>query len=105
MFRESPSTFPIWSEQKCYDEAVKRVAFYMRMYYNVSLDDLEIAKTPGYWRTKKPVTQRGRFGEMESYHPTYEYREPEWTYRDTLGRFLPHHQTWRIIKEKENAGN
>ena len=85
--------------------ARKKVEQYFNLHYGVSLSDLEITETPGYWRDKKAKIHPG--------HPLHGCLFCEGPFKATYyysdsgrccktGKFLSPHRTWRILKTVEN---
>lgn len=72
----------------------------MQRRYNVSLDDLEITATPGYWQDKEPKYHKGHplhgcIGWEGPFRATYTYFDSP----RINGRFASRTRTWRALKE------
>lgn len=78
---------------------------YMRSYYGVGLDAMEISDVPGYWRDKEPHYHPGHplhgclFCE-EPFRATYTYLDSG---RLRNGQFVSPYRTWQILREKVTA--
>lgn len=75
------------------EELARRVDAYMRLRYRVSLEDLEQAETPGYWRDKEPK-MHACLGCSGPFRATY-------TYFDLPrigGRFASTTRTWAALR-------
>ncbi len=79
---------------------IERVNFWMRIMYGVSLDDVEITDTPGYWQDKEPKIHKG--------HPLHSCIgcsgpfKASYTYFDSgreNGRFVSTTRSWRLIHD------
>jgi hypothetical protein len=89
-----------------YEEARKNLEFYLRVHFpKLTVDDLEITDTKGYWRIKKPCG--GRVGGCTNMIHTTLFNEgpiqhtisyyDSWKSKD--GRFKSIYETWRTLKE------
>ena len=85
-------------------ELANRVDEYMKLKYRVSLDELEQAKTPGYWQDKKPKMHPG--------HPLHQCIGCEGEFRSTYtyfdsprikGRFASQTRTWLALLIAKNC--
>jgi hypothetical protein len=81
-------------------EAEDRVRRYMKMKYQVDLDDLVISNVPGYWRDKEPKEHRGHplhrcIGCEGPFCATYVYHDSQMDV--ATGRFASPYKTWRIL--------
>jgi len=81
-------------------ELVRRVDAHMRLHYRVSLDDLEMTDTPGYWKDKQPKMHPG--------HPLHSFLFCDGPFRATYtyfdpprigGRFASVTRTWAALRD------
>ena len=83
------------------EEALKRVNWYLETYYRITIGQVEITDTPGYWRSKKPSFNYSLT--EKPFYCTYSFYDTDlYLYnsgRDKRGRFISPYTTWRIIKE------
>jgi len=92
------------------DEAKENLENYLKLYHrNITIDDLEITDTKGYWRIKKPCgglkggcrnqIHTTLFNEGPIQH-TISYFDNT---RDSNGRFTSPYKTWNALRlGKEN---
>ena len=80
-------------------DLLARVAQNMRMKYRVSMQDIEITETPGYWRDKEPRMHPGHplhrcLGCDGPFQATYTYFDPP----RVNGRFASPTRTWARLR-------
>lgn len=90
---------------------LERLENYLRRYHKLTLDDVEITESKGYWQIKKPCNGSSRFssspdrcrhpihGTMFNEGPTHhtvQYLDPDG--RDSRGRWVSQYRTWRAIR-------
>ncbi|MFZ2411565.1 MAG: hypothetical protein WAW23_08350 [Candidatus Methanoperedens sp.] len=85
------------------EEATKIVNDYFQLHYGISLSDLEITETPGYWRSKKPCDPNTCHSPIHStlfneggIKHTYSFNERG--KRDERSLLVPPFRCWRMIR-------
>ncbi len=87
------------------EQANKMLSFYLRHHYSLTLDDVEIADTRGYWVIKKPC-------DSNCHHPIHSTLFNSGRSRHTIsfqpggrnskGQFMSRYRVWDAIKYFED---
>jgi hypothetical protein len=85
--------------------AAERVAAHFATYYRVSMEDVEITETPGYWRDREAKMHPGHplhgcLGNEGPFKATYRYLDQP----RVNGRFASPTRTWRELFEGGHSG-
>lgn len=86
-----------------YEKAVALLEQFLRIYYSIGIDDVEITETKGYWRFKEPCND-------SCHHPIHGCLGNEGRIRHTIsftpsrrekGKFVSYYEVWKTIKNHE----
>lgn len=83
------------------DDAKYKLEFFLKVNYNLSLNDIDISDVKGYWRIKKPCDNTCKhpihscLGNKGSTNHTIYFAEGG--ARDSNGHFLSPYRVWNIF--------